>query len=203
MGLRPPGNYFETRNGDPNLLYRNLGGGRFEAVPDAAGAADTGWSYAVAVCDYDNDGWPDIYVANDYGPNRLYRNNRAGGFEETQEAAGVTDNGNGMGAAWADINGDGRFDLYVTNMSSATGNRILSAAPIADDRERELMLKFTRGNSLFRAKADGTFDSVGEELGVAHCGWAWHGDFLDIDRDADEDLFVVNGYITGVTEKDY
>ncbi len=202
IGLRSI-NYFEARNGEPNVLYRNLGDGRFEAVPGAAGAADTGWSYAVAVCDYDSDGWPDIYVANDYGPNRLYRNNGAGGFEETQQATGVTDNGNGMGAAWVDINDDGRFDLYVTNMSSDTGNRILSAAPIADERKRESLLKFTQGNSFFVATADGTFDSLGEEMGVAQCGWAWHGDFLDIDRDADEDLFVVNGYITGVTEKEY
>ncbi len=108
-----------------------------------------------------------------------------------------------MGAAWADINNDGRFDLYVTNMTSGTGARILSATPFSDTAQRDLHLKFTRGNSLFIANANGTFDSVGEQMGVAQTGWAWHGDFLDFDRDADEDLFVVNGYITGVTEKDY
>jgi len=191
-------------NGYPCLLYRNEGDGTFRDVSREAGVAEeTYWSYAVAVVDFDRDLDPDIYVANDYGPNQFYINQGDGTFRDRAEALGVVDVGNGMGASFIDRNADGTWDLYVTNMQSGTGQRVLSKMKhLVDERTFRNLWKLTLGNTFFQSDPEGKLASVAADLGIANCQWAWHGDFADFDADADLDLVVLNGYYSGVQAKD-
>src|ERR1041384_7666150 len=93
-------------------LYHNLGNWKFEDVTDKAGVANERWGMGVAVGDYDNDSWPDIYVSN-YGVSRLYHNNGNGTFTDVAEKLGVARKGWSTGATWGDYDGDGRLDLFV------------------------------------------------------------------------------------------
>ena len=92
------------------------GDGTFADVTLRAGVGHTGWDLAGAWADYDGDGWPDLYVANEFGDNALYRNQGDGTFRDRAAEAGVTDGGAGMGVAWGDYDGDGDPDLFVSNM---------------------------------------------------------------------------------------
>lgn len=194
----------DARNGEANLLYENLGNGTFREIGAKAGVNSQGWSFATAVCDYDFDGDMDIYVANDFGINNFYENQGDGTFKDVAPERGVEDRGYGMGSVFVDFNQDSAWDLYVSNMFSNTGKRVLQTQAGLDPKEYEMLTIFTRGNSMFQGIAgQKSFKYVSPELGVHMCGWAWHSDFFDYDADGDEDLLVVNGYITGNSEKDY
>ncbi|MEE8524706.1 MAG: VCBS repeat-containing protein [Thermoanaerobaculia bacterium] len=209
-----PESYVDAGDGLANVLLRNLGrqeDGRwlFEDVTVAAGmeAGRERWSYAAAWADYDRDGDLDLYVANDYGPNSLYRNH-GGGFEEVGEEVGAADYGNGMGMSWADVDGDLWLDAYVSNMQSFAGNRItrLESFP-GTAEERALFRRFSKGNTLLRNRgpdADGivTFEDISEESAAKGAFWAWGNLAFDYDSDADLDLFVCGGFYTGVSAKD-
>ena len=119
-----------------NVLYRNLGGGRFEDVTDKAGVGDDGWGCGVCAGDYDNDGLVDLYVTN-FGPNQLYRNRGDGTFERAGQRAGVADAGWGAGCAFFDADGDGDLDLYLANYIDCTMEDVLTAAQ--KTRLREIM----------------------------------------------------------------
>src|SRR6266705_814296 len=95
------------------MLFHNNHDGTFTDVTDKAGVSNDRWGFGVAVADYDNDGWPDIYVAN-YGKNRLFHNNHDGTFTDVAEKAGVTLGNWSAGATWGDYDGDGRLDLFVS-----------------------------------------------------------------------------------------
>jgi hypothetical protein len=113
------------------------------------------------------------------------------------------DVGNGMGSTFVDRNRDGDWDLYVTNMQSGTGQRVLSVMkPLVDETTFRNLWKLTLGNTFFQSDGEGGFDSISKELGIADCQWSWNGDFADFDADADLDLYVVNGYYSGVQAKD-
>jgi len=197
-------NPYNSTNGLRNYLWRNDGGLQFTDVTAEAGLAkETYWSYAVSVVDWNRDRHPDIYVANDFGPNNFYVNRGDGTFEERSKELGVVDVGNGMGAAFVDYDNDARWDLYVTNMQSSTGQRVLrTASSLVDDEQMHYLWKLTLGNSMFRGREDGFSPSVAADLGIANCQWAWNGDFADFDADGDADLVVVNGYYSGVEAKD-
>ena len=94
------------------MLFHNNHDGTFTDVTDKAGVANERWGFGVAVADYDNDGWPDIYVAN-YGKNRLYHNNHDGTFTDVAEKAGVALGGWSTGPTWGDYDHDGLLDLFV------------------------------------------------------------------------------------------
>ncbi len=201
-----PESYVDARDGLPNALLRNLGDFRFEDVTEAAGlgANRERWSYAASWADYDRDGDPDLFVANDYGPNSLYRN-RGGdaGFDEVAARVGAEDFGNGMGIVWADLDGDLWLDAYVSNMQSFAGNRItrLESFP-GSAADRALYRRFSKGNTLLRNLGDGTFEDVTEQAGVKGAFWAWGNLAFDYDADADLDLFVCGGFYTGASAKD-
>jgi ASPIC and UnbV/FG-GAP-like repeat len=160
-------------NGGGVTLYRNTGKGTFVDVTAAAGlAAHTGWTLDIGHGDLNNDGWQDIYLADDYGTDRLFMNNRDGTFKDVTEKAIGFDTKKGMNVDVADYDNDGWLDVYVTN--------------ITDEYMKEC-------NMLWRNNHDGTFLDVGRESGTCETGWGWAAKFGDFDNDGWLDLFVVNG----------
>lgn len=189
-----------AKNGVANQLWIN-NGGTFTQEAARRGVADTGWTLACGFADYDDDGDPDLYVVNDFGPNTLYRNRGDGTFEDVTQVSGTADVGFGMGLTWADVDGDGRLDLYVSNMYSSAGNRVISASALKPEDEK-LLRKAARGNTLLRNRGDGTFEDITETAGVARANWAWGNVVEDIDGDLRPDILVVNGYISGESPRD-
>ncbi|HTP88645.1 MAG TPA: CRTAC1 family protein [Bryobacteraceae bacterium] len=169
----------ESYKGVSSKLYHNLGSGRFEDVTAKAGLADpASKSLGVAVVDMDNDGWPDLFVANDTQPNKLYRNNHNGTFTEVGVAAGVAfgEDGvarGGMGTDAGDYDHSGRFDLLVGNFS----NQMLG-------------LYHNEGTGLFVDVAPRS--DVGRASLLSNTFGAF---FFDFDLDGNPDIFVANGHI--------
>ena len=199
--------YHDANNGAPNILLRNQGNGSFRDVTRRAGMDRNNlrYSFAAAWGDYNGDRYPDLYVANDFGRNNLYRNNGDGTFTDVAREAGVEDIGAGMSAAWEDYDNDGRLDLYVGNMWSSAGQRITSLQQFQTQRPQEEIRSYRRhakGNSLFANRGDGRFEEVGAQADVELGRWAWSSDFFDFDNDGHEDLYVVNGFITNEDTKD-
>ena len=205
-----PESYVDARDGLSNALLRNLGDFRFEDVTESAGLSPGAerWSYAAAWADYDRDGDLDLFVANDYGPNSLYRNKNDGSFAQVATEVGAEDYGNGMGVLWADVDGDLWLDAYVSNMQSFAGNRITRLESFPGSAEdRALYRRFSKGNTLLRnlgaeATGDVAFEDVTDQAGVRGAFWAWGNLALDYDADADLDLFVCGGFYTGASAKD-
>ena len=197
--------WIEATNGSPNALLRCLGKSEagaflgFEDAAKSAGIVDGRWSYAAAASDVDLDGDIDLFVANDYGSNRMWVNQGDGTFKDEADALGVSDRGNGMGAAFGDLTSDGRLDLYVANMSSTAGNRILGRLSEDLDAETHAMLKkLAAGNSIFAASKDGAgFERLPRENGGIGANWAWSSALTDLDLDGDLDVFCANGFVTG------
>ncbi|MBI4585109.1 MAG: VCBS repeat-containing protein [Planctomycetes bacterium] len=198
--------YHDANNGAPNFLFRNRGDGAFEEVTRASGmdANNRRYSLAASWCDYDQDGDVDLYVANDFGKNNLYQNRGHGTFKDVAREAGVEDVGNGMSVQWQDYDGDGWDDLYVGNMWSSAGNR-LAAQPQFRRREGGnpgVHQRMARGNSLFRNRRDGAFEDVSEKANAAFGRWAWSSALVDVDLDGREDIYILNGFVTGERHDD-
>ena len=175
-----------------SLLLHNLGAenpGYFEDVTLAAGVAtddipgDRAGTFAFSPrwADLDNDGLPDLTMANDFTESRLFWNNGDGTFTDGTASAGVGTDHNGMGSAIADVNGDGLLDWFVT---------AIWLPP------RELQ----DGNRLFLNNGDRTFTDVTTESGVRDGGWGWGATFIDYDNDGDQDLVHTNGWPNGFTD---
>ncbi|HEY1305453.1 MAG TPA: FG-GAP-like repeat-containing protein [Vicinamibacterales bacterium] len=200
-----PAPYYDARNGPPGVLFRNDGRGRFVDVTSEAGL-DVGndrYHFAAAWADFDNDGWPDLLVANDFGTKNLYRNlgRRSGTvkFEDVAESAGLLDHGAGMSATFVDYDNDGLLDIYTGNMWSAPGRRITAAPAFMRDAAqdvRTLYRRHVRGNSLFRNLGNGRFEDKTLEAHAEMGRWAWSSDALDFDSDGWDDLYIVNGMLT-------
>jgi hypothetical protein len=165
--------------GERDVLYRNNGDGTFDDVTVEAGVGGVAYNgFGVAFSDLDNDGWPDIYVANDTTPNLLYRNNADGTFDEMGliSGAALNDEGReqaGMGVGSGDYDGDGQIDLFVTNFSG------------------EL-------NTLYRNTGDMVFVDVTLRAGLGGVAWnhvGWGTAFRDLDNDGWPDIFVGNGHV--------
>jgi hypothetical protein len=174
-----------TLNGQTDLLYRNRGDGTFEEVSEKAGVSnpDKRLGMGVVWADYDNDGWPDLLVTNDMGPNFLYHNNRNGTFDEVGLWAGmaVSDQGAGLGnmaADFADIDHSGKLDLLITRYM-----------------HQPMSLYQYRGAPGF---ADITRES---KLGVvSDQAVRWGAGFADFDNDGWPDILVANGNFTSLTD---
>ena len=205
-GVSVPMPFHDADNGPTNILLRNDGKDRWADVTEQVGLSqnNTRFSLIGSWMDYDSDGDPDLYVANDFGRNNLYRND-GGSFVDVAAEAGVEDQAAGMGVSWADYDEDGDFDLHVTNMYSAAGQRVayqkrFKSATAADQRRQ--IQRHSLGDTLLANQGDGTFRDVSESAGVRMGRWGWGGRFADLDNDGDPDLVIPNGFLTGALEDD-
>ena len=196
--------YHDANNGAPNFLFRNEGKLKFSDATESSGMGENNQRFSLAAswCDYDADGDPDLYVANDFGRNNLFRNDGGGRFKDVAAEFGVDDVGNGMSVTWEDFDNDGRIDLYVGNMWSSAGSRIAGQPQFKATRLRETYSRMARGNSLFRNLGGGRFADVSLESGAFFGRWSWSGQFLDVEGDGLEDLYVVNGFISNESKDD-
>jgi hypothetical protein len=170
-----------------NILYHNRGDGTFEDVTEKSGIGKTNghYSFSVSTLDYDDDGWPDIFVACDSTPSMLFHNNHDGTFTDVAVTAGAAFNEDGkeqagMGSTIGDYNGDGRLDIFKTNFSDDT-------------------------STLYRNNGDGTFDDVTFDAGLGlytkYLGWGTM--FMDVDNDGWPDLLLVNGHVYPEVDKQH
>lgn len=171
-------------NGGHNYLYRNLGDGRFADVTAATGADSTRWTLAVAAADFDDDGWQDLYLANDYGVEELFLNRAGQRFERALGVGLEESSKSGMCVAVGDVLNDGALGVYVTNISKSG--------------------YLFQGNNLRlnRLAKEQRLQNVSEGL-VADCGWAWGAQFGDLDDDGLLDLYVANGFRSASRTRDY
>jgi Flp pilus assembly protein TadD/peroxiredoxin len=194
--------YYDARNGPPNCLMHNEGGGRFVEKTKAAGLnrQNNRYSFAAAWGNSRGNGLPDLFVANDFGTSQLYRNNGNGTFTDASAEARVEGVGAGMSCAWSDFDNSGHQSVYVASMWEAAGQRVSEQKQFhesAAENIRSLYQRHARGNALYRNGGDGTFENVGHAAGVEMGRWSWCSDFVDFDHDGYADLYVANGYISG------
>jgi len=166
--------------GESDLLFHNRGNGTFEEVSKKAGVDDPQHRYGLGAVwgDYDNDGWPDLYVANDAGPNFLYHNKHDGSFEESGLLSGVALGSDGqelgsMGVDFGDYDHDGKLDIYVTNFAD-------------------------QPNNLYHNLGSGSFTDIGWASKMGQPSYPhvkWGTSFVDFDNDGWEDIFVANGHV--------
>ena len=184
-------------------LFHNNHDGTFTDVAAQAGVTNDRWGFGVAIADYDNDGWPDIFVAN-YGRNRLYHNNHDGTFTDVGEKAGITLGNWSDGVTWGDYDGDGRLDVYVTGYLHYDAHQQPTFGdPKVPDAFCQLrgmaVMCGPRGlkgepDHLFHNNGDGTFTDVSVKAGVSDPG-AYYGfttTFADLENNGRMDLLVAD-----------
>ena len=192
-----PTPFNDAENGGRNVLLSNLGGFHFADVTREVGLDqnNTRWSFSASWEDYDRDGDPDLYVANDFGRNCLYQNNN-GQFSNIARRAGVEDMAAGMSVSWGDSNRDGAPDLLIGNMFSSAGQRVSYQRNYEAGKKR-----MARGNTLFIGSKDG-FQDASIASGITNSGWAWSSGFADLNNDGWEDIVVTNGYLSNSRDDD-
>jgi enediyne biosynthesis protein E4 len=189
------------------MLFHNNHDGTFTDVTDKAGVANERWGFGVAVADYDNDGWPDIYVAN-YGKNRLYHNNHDGTFTDVAEKAGVTLGGWSTGPTWGDYDRDGLLDLFVPGYVKFDPDHPAIAGkgsvPAGSCQYRGVDIfcgplgLVGEPDHLFHNNGDGTFTDVSVKAGVAdrEGRYGFASVFVDLDDAGWLDLVVANDSVS-------
>ena len=191
-------------------LFRN-DGKRFTDVSEQAGiyGSEIGFGLGVTVGDVNLDGWPDIYVSNDFFErDYLYINNRDGTFTEDIERQMPSISYSSMGLDMADINNDGWLDIYVTDMLPEDEHRLKTTGSFENWDLYQTKLKhdyhhqFTR-NMLHLNNANGSFSEIGQLAGVARTDWSWSALIADFDLDGNKDIHITNGMPKDVTSQDY
>ncbi|MGH9945209.1 MAG: CRTAC1 family protein, partial [Pyrinomonadaceae bacterium] len=177
-----PESFEYAKNGGRKYLFRNAGGGRFEDVTERAGIDSRRWALAAAAADLRGTGYPDLFVANDYGVAELFFNEGGGRFRDRGEQTGVGfAPKSGMNVAFGDILNQGKFAVYVTNISEAG--------------------VLIQGNNLWVPR-DGTegdalkYDNLARDMGVELGGWSFGAQFGDLNNDGTLDLYLTNGYVS-------
>jgi len=198
--------YHHAENGPPNFMMRNNRDGTFRDVTAESGLNqnNTRYSFCCGWSDYNGDGWPDLYVVNDFGRKNLYRNNGDGTFTDAAPQAGVEDVGAGMSVCWLDYDNDGAQDLYVADMWTAAGERVSTQEIFKKDspaQVRTLYQKHAMGNSLFH-KEGSAFQDQTAAAGVGMGRWSWSSDAFDFDHDGFPDLYITNGMVSGTSRQD-
>lgn len=203
---RYPSPYHDAENGPPNFLMRNNRDGSFRDVTAESGLNqnNTRYSFACAWSDYNRDGWPDLYVVNDFGRKNLYRNNGNGTFTDVASEAGVEDIGAGMSACWLDYDNDGAEDLYVANMWTAAGERVTAQEIFKKNSPQPVRARYHKhamGNSLLRNRG-AEFEEATNSSGAGLGRWAWSSDSFDFDQDGFPDLYIANGFVSSPSRQD-
>ncbi|HEY1648441.1 MAG TPA: CRTAC1 family protein [Terracidiphilus sp.] len=173
-----PDSFEYAKNGGRKYLFHNLGNGRFEEVSQKVGISSRRWALAAAAADLSGSGHPDLFVANDYGVPELYLNN-GGHFHEAGKETGVGfAPKSGMNVSFGDIFNDGRFSIYVSNIS-----------------EEGVLIQ---GNNLWVPESAPVlkYSNLARDLGVELGGWSFGAQFGDLNNDGNLDLYLVNGYIS-------
>jgi ASPIC and UnbV./FG-GAP repeat. len=176
-------NDFEkARNGGRNVLYHNNGDGTFTNVAPKLGIDDPGWTLDVGACDLFNTGQMDLYLANDFGQDIIFKNNGDGTFTDVTKRALPIDTRKSMNVDFADLDGDGYPDIYVANITKQG--------------------YLVEGNFFWRNNRDGTFTDQATEKRVADGGWGWGAKFVDLDNDGEMEIVALNGFVSAGS-KDY
>ncbi len=180
-------NLTNALNGGSNTYYQNIGNGRFKDVTATHGGYDIHWTYDAAVADFEGNGKPYLYLANDFGADALFETTPSGQLINVSEKLGMPDRRLGMSASLGDLDGSGKPHLYVSNEYIPQWNQT--------------------GNFLW--KFDLTSGKPAEHVDQAprrqvdNCGWAWGSAFGDFDLDGLQDLYVTNGLISGQSRREY
>jgi hypothetical protein len=182
-----PESFEYANNGGRKYLYRNLGGGRFEEVSGKVGLVSSRWSLAAVAADLRETGYPDIFIANDYGVSELFLN-EGGRFREVGRETGVGyAPKSGMNASVGDVLNQGRFAIYVSNIS-----------------EEGILLQ---GNNLWMPgdvrNGLTTYENMARAMGVDLGGWSFGAQFGDLNNDGFVDLYLVNGYVSAARDESY
>ena len=182
-----PESFEYATNGGRKYLYRNLGGGRFEEVSERVGLASRRWALAAVAADLRGTGYPDLFIANDYGVSELFAND-GGHFKEIGRDAGVGyAPKSGMNASVGDVLNQGRFAIYVSNIS-----------------EEGILLQ---GNNLWvpagGSAAAPKYENLARAMGVDLGGWSFGAQFADLNNDGFLDLYLVNGYVSASRSDSY
>jgi enediyne biosynthesis protein E4 len=184
-----PESFEYAKNGGRKFLFHNLGDGKFQDVAETIGINSRRWTLAAVAADFRGTGYPDLFVANDYGVSELFLNDGGKSFREVGEQTGIGFSPkSGMNAAIGDVLNRGDFAVYVSNIS-----------------EEGVLIQ---GNNLWVPRAgssanDLKFDNLARELGVEIGGWSWGAQFGDLNNDGQLDLYLVNGYISADRNSSY
>ncbi|MEO6390906.1 MAG: CRTAC1 family protein, partial [Pyrinomonadaceae bacterium] len=184
-----PDSFEYAKNGGRKYLFHNLGDGKFEEVAERMGINSRRWALAATAVDFRGTGFPDLFIANDYGVSELYFNDGGKSFREVGESTGVGfAPKSGMTAAPGDVFNQGQLGIYVSNIS-----------------EEGVLIQ---GNNLWVPRTgtsgdDLKFDNLATSMGVDLGGWSWGAQFGDLNNDGRQDIFLTNGYVSATRGADY
>jgi hypothetical protein len=182
-----PESFEYAQNGGRKYLLKNLGDGKFQDVTEQMGIKSRRWALAAIAADLRGTGYPDIFIANDYGVSELFLNEGGRRFREVGKESGVGfAPKSGMNASFGDVLNNGRFAIYVSNIS-----------------EEGVLIQ---GNNLWVPRDDSgdlKYDNMASTMRVELGGWSFGAQFGDLNNDGNQDLYLVNGYISGDKNRDY
>jgi hypothetical protein len=197
---KPPSWINDDESGAVNQLWQNRGDGRFVEVARTANAtAGTRHTFAATWLYANDDHYPDLYVANDFASNSLLINQGDGTFDDVADESIVGSFSTSMGVASGDINGDGTPEIYVANMFSKMGRRIIAMVSEEDypPSVYEQLKGSCAGNQLYSTTGDiREYTEQSEQLGINAVGWAYAPAFLDYDGDGQLDLYATTGFLS-------
>jgi hypothetical protein len=200
LGLTKAASWIRGEGGGQvrNRLWKNQGNWEFTDVTESSGASGGNRSTFTAVwLDANEDGWPDLYVINEFGNGVLLVNHRDGTFQQRPIAPEPGDFGS-MGVTAGDFDNDGHVDIYVANMYSKAGNRVMANVWPGSYPEPMLarLRSFTRGSQLHHNRGGLKFERLGQELQVADVGWAYGPAMADLNNDGWLDIYATCGFIS-------